>query len=111
MVADVLAVDSLDTLYIMGLDKEFQEGRDWVADIFNPEPEVLFYCHKSRPFRLCPERTHFRGFSPKAHLLNVSVNSLGGNYIETGGGGRERPVLRVNEPEKGAPGQNPLVCT
>ncbi len=40
-VADVLAVDSLDTLYIMGLDKEFQEGRDWVAEIFNPEPEVF----------------------------------------------------------------------
>jgi hypothetical protein len=41
MVADVLSVDALDTLYIMGLDKEFQEGRDWVADIFNPEPEVF----------------------------------------------------------------------
>jgi len=23
-------VDALDTLYIMGLDKEYSEGRDWV---------------------------------------------------------------------------------
>ena len=27
-------VDSLDTLYIMGLTKEFDEARDWVAHNF-----------------------------------------------------------------------------
>ena len=27
-------VDSLDTLYIMGLTKEFEDGRDWVAQNF-----------------------------------------------------------------------------
>ena len=28
-------VDSLDTLYIMGLTTEFQEARDWVAQNFS----------------------------------------------------------------------------
>lgn len=28
-------VDGLDTLYIMGLDEEFQRGREWVQDHLN----------------------------------------------------------------------------
>jgi hypothetical protein len=33
-------VDSLDTLYIMGLDKEFHEARDWVAANLNLDNPV-----------------------------------------------------------------------
>ncbi|KAK5582134.1 hypothetical protein RB653_003717 [Dictyostelium firmibasis] len=28
-------VDSMDTLYLMGLDKEFEEAREWVAEVLN----------------------------------------------------------------------------
>ena len=28
-------VDSMSTLYIMGLDEEFQKGREWIADNFD----------------------------------------------------------------------------
>lgn len=28
-------VDGLDTLYIMGMDKEYQQGRDWIETHFN----------------------------------------------------------------------------
>jgi len=28
-------VDGLDTLYIMGLEKEFKQGRDWIAENFD----------------------------------------------------------------------------
>lgn len=28
-------VDGLDTLYIMGLDEEYREGRDWIAKHFS----------------------------------------------------------------------------
>ncbi|KAM9973403.1 hypothetical protein ACTFIW_010490 [Dictyostelium discoideum] len=28
-------VDSLDTLYLMGLDKEYKEGKDWVENVLN----------------------------------------------------------------------------
>jgi mannosyl-oligosaccharide alpha-1,2-mannosidase len=28
-------VDGLDTLYIMGLEKEFKQGRDWIAEHFD----------------------------------------------------------------------------
>lgn len=28
-------VDGLDTLYIMGLEEEFKEGRDWIAENFD----------------------------------------------------------------------------
>lgn len=45
-------VDSLDTLYIMGMKKEFEEGRDWIAKAFSldnvvcirfPKIKFLFY--------------------------------------------------------------------
>lgn len=32
-------VDSLDTIYIMGLKEQFKEARDWVATSFNPETD------------------------------------------------------------------------
>jgi mannosyl-oligosaccharide alpha-1,2-mannosidase len=28
-------VDGLDTLYIMGLEEEFKQGRDWIAENFD----------------------------------------------------------------------------
>ena len=40
-------VDALDTLYVMGLKKEFEEGRNWVAQNFSFENIVskFFYCY------------------------------------------------------------------
>lgn len=35
-------VDSLDTLYIMGLKEQYLEGRQWVADKFTLENKVRF---------------------------------------------------------------------
>lgn len=34
-------VDSLDTLYIMGLKEQYQEGRDWVAQHFSLQNKVI----------------------------------------------------------------------
>lgn len=48
-------VDGLDTLYIMGMEKEYQQGRDWIANYFNISSMV------SRSFRVHPLRTD-RGF-------------------------------------------------
>ena len=39
-------VDALDTLYIMGLTKEFEDGRDWVAQNFSFE-NVVSNCNFS----------------------------------------------------------------
>lgn len=36
-------LDGLDTLYIMGLDKEFKEGRDWIAENLNLDNIVSVY--------------------------------------------------------------------
>lgn len=36
-------LDGLDTLYIMGLDKEFKEGRDWIAENLNLDNIVSSY--------------------------------------------------------------------
>lgn len=33
-------MDGLDTLYIMGMDKEFKEGRDWIAENLNMDTIV-----------------------------------------------------------------------
>ena len=33
-------VDSLDTLYIMGLEEEYEEARQFVATDFNPDRAV-----------------------------------------------------------------------
>lgn len=33
-------IDGLDTLYIMGLNKEFEEGREWIARRFTLENVV-----------------------------------------------------------------------
>ncbi|XP_038046296.1 endoplasmic reticulum mannosyl-oligosaccharide 1,2-alpha-mannosidase-like [Patiria miniata] len=33
-------IDSLDTMYIMGLDKEFEEARNWVENDMNIQPNV-----------------------------------------------------------------------
>lgn len=35
-------VDSLDTLYIMGMKQEFDEGRDWIARKFTLDNVVGF---------------------------------------------------------------------
>lgn len=32
-------IDSLDTLYIMGLDEQFQRAREWVANTFDPNKD------------------------------------------------------------------------
>lgn len=34
-------VDSLDTLYIMGLDEQFQRAREWVSNCFNLSPPQI----------------------------------------------------------------------
>lgn len=34
-------VDGLDTLYIMGLEEEYQEGRDWIARHFSLDNIVI----------------------------------------------------------------------
>lgn len=36
-------VDGLDTLYIMGMQKEYEEGRDWIARRFTFENIVKCY--------------------------------------------------------------------
>lgn len=36
-------VDGLDTLYVMGLKKEFDEGRDWVARKFSLDNVVSIF--------------------------------------------------------------------
>lgn len=42
-------VDGLDTLYIMGMEQEFKEGRDWIArrftldNIVNIQTDVVFF--------------------------------------------------------------------
>ena len=41
-------VDSLDTLYIMGLKKEFDEGRDWIARRFTLDNVVSFFLHSHK---------------------------------------------------------------
>lgn len=33
-------VDGLDTLYIMGLEEEFKQGRDWIAENFDINSSV-----------------------------------------------------------------------
>lgn len=41
-------VDGLDTLYLMGMQKEFEEGKDWVERKFNFENVVCCcYCSYS----------------------------------------------------------------
>jgi len=35
-------VDGLDTLYIMGLEEEFKQGRDWIAENFDISSAVSF---------------------------------------------------------------------
>lgn len=35
-------IDGLDTLYLMGLNKEFEEGRDWIARRFTLDNIVSF---------------------------------------------------------------------
>jgi len=37
-------IDAMDTLYIMGLHKEYEQGRDWVANEFNFENVVSIFC-------------------------------------------------------------------
>lgn len=37
-------VDGLDTLYIMGMDKEYKMGRDWIENEFDVSAFVSF-CH------------------------------------------------------------------
>lgn len=37
-------VDSLDTLYIMGLKDEYQEGREWIARKFSFKNMVISLC-------------------------------------------------------------------
>lgn len=39
-------VDSLDTLYVMGMKQEFDEGRDWIARKFSLD-NVVSYTHSS----------------------------------------------------------------
>lgn len=36
-------VDALDTLYIMGLREEYEEGRDWVENFFDLKVSVSFF--------------------------------------------------------------------
>jgi mannosyl-oligosaccharide alpha-1,2-mannosidase len=36
-------VDGLDTLYIMGLEKEFKQGRDWIAENFDINLAVSYF--------------------------------------------------------------------
>lgn len=41
----VTIIDSLDTLYLMGMTEEFNEGRDWVAENFNINEAVsVVFC-------------------------------------------------------------------
>lgn len=35
-------IDGLDTLYLMGLNKEFEEGKDWIAKRFSLDNIVCF---------------------------------------------------------------------
>ena len=44
-------VDGLDTLYIMGMEKEYEQGRDWIANHFNISSIVrgLYIFSLSRP--------------------------------------------------------------
>ena len=37
-------VDALDTLKIMGLDEEFKQGRDWVADHLSFNVVSIYVC-------------------------------------------------------------------
>lgn len=40
-------VDGLDTLYIMGLEEEFKQGRDWIAENFDINSAVSsFFSNK-----------------------------------------------------------------
>ena len=43
--AGATIVDSLDTLYIMGLMKEFWKARDWVSTHLNLKVCRLWCCH------------------------------------------------------------------
>lgn len=47
-------VDSFSTLYIMGLNKEFEEGREWVANNFTMDNVVsditINYCSRDIQF-------------------------------------------------------------
>lgn len=36
-------IDGLDTLYLMGLNKEFEEGKDWIAKRFSLDNIVCFW--------------------------------------------------------------------
>lgn len=36
-------VDGLDTLYIMGLEEEFKQGRDWIAENFDINSAVSIF--------------------------------------------------------------------
>lgn len=36
-------LDGLDTLFIMGLDDEFKQGRDWITNDLNIDALVKFY--------------------------------------------------------------------
>lgn len=37
-------IDGMDTLKLMGLDKEFEEGRNWIANDFNMDSTVRIQC-------------------------------------------------------------------
>lgn len=38
-------IDGLDTLYIMGLDKEYKLGRNWIATSFNFDGVSCLFLH------------------------------------------------------------------
>lgn len=48
-------VDGLDTLYIMGMEQEFKEGRDWIARRFSLDNIVRIHGY---PFGLKEQRTY-----------------------------------------------------
>lgn len=58
----VTIVDGLSTLYLMGLNDEFREGRDWVAEHLHINEIVSLFI--------------FIGMKPKWDKIKVSITSL-----------------------------------
>jgi mannosyl-oligosaccharide alpha-1,2-mannosidase len=66
-------VDSLDTLYVMGMRKEFDEGRDWVARKFTMDNVVSRSSNNVKQ-----PRNHFHRQSADISLFETNIRFVGG---------------------------------